>query len=193
MINTLETQGLINKLKIEIFDNKILVYKKSIFNYVEYEVSFDDIDNKKKVKKEFNHGIMIIALFGFCFGVIFSMAGNVEVLAILFLISGVMFIIGLLTQRKYIHINTFTEGTLELKFTNKNEKEVREFADKIINMTNHYLIEKYSKVDKDLPIENQINNLNFLKNKELIDDNKFEELKNILIGRKSEEKAIGFN
>jgi hypothetical protein len=136
---------------------------------------------------------MTIALFGFSFGVIFAMAGNAEILAILFLISGIMFVIGLITQRKYIQINTFTEGTLELKFTNKSEQEVREFADKIINTTNKYLVEKYSKVDKDLPIENQIDNLNFLKNKDLIDDKKFEELKNILIGRKSDEKTIGFN
>jgi hypothetical protein len=193
MNNTFETQGLFNKLKIDIIENKILVYKKSIFNYVEYDVSFENIDTKKKVKKEFNQGIMTIALFGFSFGVIFAMAGNAEILAILFLISGIMFVIGLITQRKYIQINTFTEGTLELKFTNKSEQEVREFADKIINTTNKYLVEKYSKVDKDLPIENQIDNLNFLKNKDLIDDKKFEELKNILIGRKSDEKTIGFN
>jgi hypothetical protein len=47
MNNTFETQGLFNKLKIEIIENKILVYKKSIFNYVEYEVSFENIDTKK--------------------------------------------------------------------------------------------------------------------------------------------------
>ena len=142
---TFENQGLFNKLKIEIIENKILVYKKSIFNYVEYEVSFENIDTKKKVKKEFNQGVMTIALFGFSFGIVFALAGNAEVLAILLLISGIFFVIGLLTQRKYIQINTFTEGTLELKFTNKREKDVREFADKIINSTNKYLVEKYSK------------------------------------------------
>ena len=193
MIEKIEINGLFNRLKIEVFENKILVFKKTILKYIEYEVSYEHIDTKKKVKKEFNQGVMVLALFSFCMGVIFLMSQNIEALILMLLISSILFVIGILTQKKYVLINTFSEGSIEFKFNNKNEEEVREFADTIIKTANNYLIEKYSKVDKDLPIEKQIENLYFLKNKELIDDKKFEELKNILIGRKSDEKTIGFN
>ena len=67
-----------------------------------------------------------------------------------------------------------------------------EFANQIINSGNSYLLNKYSKIDKDLPIDSQIYNLEFLRNKEIITEEQFENLKNQLLGRENK-SSIGFS
>ena len=65
------------------------------------------------------------------------------------------------------------------------------FADNIISFTNTFLLNKFSKIDKDLPIANQLENLDFLRNKELLSETEFEQLKDQLLGRDNK-KSIGF-
>lgn len=192
-MESLVVKSLFKKLKIEIQENKILVLKKSPFLYTEFEISFEELESKKKVKKEYNHGVMALALLVFCFGLIFSFVGAYHIFLVVFTISFVLFLTGLFTRRKRIEINTLTEGILEIPFESANEENVRAFADTIIRSARQYMVDKYGKVDKDLPIEGQLDNLLFLRNKEFIDEHKFEELKSKLLGRKTDEKKIGFN
>jgi hypothetical protein len=77
-------------------------------------------------------------------------------------------------------------------FIKNNKEEVIQFADKIINSSNSYFITKYSKIDKALPIDSQMDNLEFLRNKEIISEEQFDNLKNQLLGRDSK-NSIGFS
>ena len=51
------------------------------------------------------------------------------------------------------------------------------------------MLEKYGKIDKNLPIEPQLENLYFLRNREIISNSEFEELKSKLYGV----RTVGFN
>jgi len=192
MDNSLDNRRFISLQKIEILRNKILISRKTIFNYIEYEVLLEDIDNKKQVKKEVNHGFMAIALMTFLIGAIVGFLGDGAVCAFLLLVSLVFVIVGFLTRKGCVILYSHSEGIIELWFTSKNEQNIRKFADKIIDASNTYLLNKYSNVDKDLPLENQIERLEYLKNRELLDDEKFEHLKNTLLGKRTTDESVGF-
>lgn len=65
------------------------------------------------------------------------------------------------------------------------------FADTIFSSANTILINKFSKIDRDLPIANQLENLESLGNKDLLSETEFEQLKNQLL-RRDNKKSIGF-
>ena len=65
------------------------------------------------------------------------------------------------------------------------------YADQIIEASNGYLLRKYGKVDPSLPIEPQINSIQFLRDREIISEEEYESLKNQVLGR-TNKTAIGF-
>jgi hypothetical protein len=68
---------------------------------------------------------------------------------------------------------------------------VIDYANQIIDAANNYLLKKFSKIDRSLAIEPQIENIQFLLNREIITEEKFETLKNQLLGRENK-SSIGF-
>ena len=65
------------------------------------------------------------------------------------------------------------------------------YANEIISASENYLLKKYSKVDRTLPIEPQLENIQYLLNREIITEEKFESLKIQLLGTENK-KSIGF-
>ncbi len=81
----------------------------------------------------------------------------------------------LLTKKKIITLTTvYDQHGLELPFNNKNEKEVRAFAERVIEKTKELPISKYAKVDKDLPINSQQEKIISLKDRSIINEQEFE-------------------
>ena len=113
-----------------------------------------------------------------------------QISIIFFVLALLVTLVTFLTKKRTVTIKCYNSTKIELFFSKYDENEVRLFADKIIEESNKYLLEKYGKVDKDLPIENQLSNLELLLNREVIDETKFQELKNQLLGR--ENKTIGY-
>lgn len=88
-------------------------------------------------------------------------------------------------------LTAYDGNNIELYFTKRNKASVIEFAEQIIGSVNSFLLTKYGKIDKSLPIENQLNNLEYLRNREIISEEVFESLKNKLLGRDNK-SSIGF-
>ena len=66
------------------------------------------------------------------------------------------------------------------------------FLLEVVRLNKHnYLLKKYSKVDRALPIEPQLENIQYLLNRDIITEEKFESLKNQLLGTENK-KSIGF-
>ena len=55
--------------------------------------------------------------------------------------------------------------------------DVENFVDEVIKRSKSILLRKYAKVDVDLPEETQMNQLNWLRNRDLIDEELYEQLK----------------
>ena len=72
-----------------------------------------------------------------------------------------------------------TGGSTTITFfsNNPSKEEVESFIDEVISRTRHLLISKYGKVDPDLPEDTQINQLNWLKNRDILSESEYEDLK----------------
>lgn len=105
---------------------------------------------------------------------------------------GFLFLIAaLVTRRKLISIATHTNYSIELFYTNHNKGAIIDFANEIITVSNNFLFKKYGSVDRSLPVEGQLNNLSFLRDRDIITNEEFEQLKDQLLGRNLK-STVGF-
>jgi hypothetical protein len=96
-----------------------------------------------------------------------------------------------LGKKDQILIPTLNNGLIEIF----NERPTKDATDKFISTLNEkinsYLIKKYASIDKDLPIEPQLSQLMWLREREILKEEEFENLKLQLLGKK-ESSPIGF-
>ena len=177
---------------IQILKSGLKINKKTLFDSIEYEVSFERMNNKLKIKTSVNNGLLVIAFFLIATGFIVLSSGNKIVSIIFFLLAFAIIVTAFLTILKTTTIACYDNDNIELYFTKRTKGEVIGYANQIIASGNSYLLNKYSKIDKALPIESQLNNLDFLRNKEIISEEHFENLKDQLLGRENK-SSIGFN
>ena len=176
---------------IEIQKSSLKINKTGLFDAFEYEVSFEQIDNKKKIQTIINHGVLITGIFFFLVAILFQVGGNEEMPVIFTFIALVLCVSAFITRKSTVTIASHDGNEIALYFTKGTRQNVIEFADQIILATNAYLLNKYAKVDKALPIEQQLNHIQFLLNKEIITEEHYEALKNQLLGRENK-SSIGF-
>ncbi|PVD50582.1 hypothetical protein DC498_19340 [Terrimonas sp.] len=175
----------------DILSSSLKIDRKGLLDRIEYEIPFDNIHNKKKIQTQINNNLVITGLFFFVFSFLFLL-GTAEELTVIFLSIGVIFVLtAFMNRKKTVTIATYTGDEITLYFNNKNKEDVVEFSDKIIEASNNYLMKKYGKIDRALPVEQQIDNLQFLRNREIITENHYEALKDELLGREGK-SAIGF-
>ena len=192
-------KGLFSSKTYTITKTGVDIKEKSIFNYHEHSIDFTDFTTKMIIKKDTNTGLLFfVFMFGLATIVIFLIAilnkdkGYGSTFTFLFLFLSFLSI-ALLTKKKVIILPTYYGSkSLEITFKKSTEKEARNFADLLISETKRYLITKFTKVDKDLPIERQLDDLLSLRDRDLIDESEFTRLKNILLD-KDQDTKIGFN
>lgn len=179
------------KQTFELQNSSLKVERKNLFDAIEYEVSFEQIDNKKKIETKTNNSLLITGVFFFAFALLFQIGPNDELTAIFMTISFVLIITPFINRKKVITILTYDGDNIELFFNKRNKQDVVQFANQIIEASNAFLIKKYSNVDKALPVEQQLNQIQFLRNREIISEQQYESLKDQLLGRDNK-TSIGF-
>jgi hypothetical protein len=184
-------------IEIQIIHTGISVIEKSLTDYHEFHIDFDEFSTRKTVKREINNSLLffvfsftIITLIKF---VVFldSEKGLFGTMFFLFLTLAFLFSAIITKKQIVILTNLYDQPNLQMPFKNSNEKDVREFADLIIKKTKEYLISKYAKVDKDLPRESQFEKIISLKDRNIISEQEFDRLKKILVD-KDIDKKVGF-
>ena len=76
-----------------------------------------------------------------------------------------------------LYITTLSGYLIDFYDKNPSEEAMDEFLETLKTKTFNYLKEKYAVIDIDLPVEKQIENLNFLKERNVITEKEYEELK----------------
>lgn len=175
----------------EIKNSTLSIERKSLFESLQHQISFEQIDSKRRIQTITNVNLIFVGLFFFLFGLLFQTGPNDELTFIFIGISLVFFLCAVIGRKKVITIITFGGESIELYFTDGNKNEVNEFAIEIITAANAFLLSKYSKVDKDLAIEPQLDQIQFLRNREIITEQQYGTLKNQLLGRENK-SSIGF-
>jgi hypothetical protein len=174
-----------------ISDSSLKVHKKGLLDEIEYEIPFDSIHHKKTIQTQINNNMLVTGFFSVTFSFLFLL-GTAQQLTVIFLSIGVILaVVALINRKKTVTIPTYTGESITLFFRSKNKQEVIDFSERIIDASNNYLLRKYSKIDRALPIEPQIEHLQFLLNRDIISEDHFETLKNQLLGREGK-SSIGF-
>jgi len=170
----------------------VKIEKRSLLDSLEYEVPFESIHNKKKIQTNTNDNLLVIAFSMLVIGLFFLFGSNTDVSTVAF-IGGTFFLaLALITRKKTVTILTYDGNNIELPFNKSSKPAVLEFSNKIIDASNQFLLAKYGKIDKALPIEGQLGKLEFLRDRDILTDEEFENLKNQLLGRENK-SSIGFS
>jgi len=175
----------------EIQKSSLKIERRNMFDAIEYEIPFEFIHNKIKIQTIINNNLIIVGAFFILFSLLFQIGPNDELTIIFFSIGLLFIIVSFINRKKVVTMTTLDGNKIELYFTNQNKEEVVEYAHSIIKASDNFLLHKFSKIDRLLPIEPQIDNIQFLLNREIISEEKFETLKNQILGKENQ-TSIGF-
>ncbi|MBE0424927.1 MAG: hypothetical protein IBX66_13505 [Lutibacter sp.] len=182
-----------NSKRVEFEYDGITFYSGNFLNAKEIFIPFDEIipDAITRETKTSRLFIWITIASGLIFSLalwdIFKIPFAVYMVLVFF--SGLIFALFLLLtifNRKYmLYITTISGYLIDFYDKNPSKEAVEDFLETLKAKTFAYLKEKYAVIDIDLPVEKQIENLNFLKERHVITENEYvalkEKLKNINI------------
>ncbi|EAS19868.1 hypothetical protein BBFL7_02268 [Flavobacteria bacterium BBFL7] len=181
-----------DRLKISIKD----LNSSQTFYMLFEEIDITKIRNEKKFEIIF---LSISLFFGLFFFINLFNPSNYEgdsttiIPVLIFLLSGFLCssFITFLYYRNNIIIPS-TSGVIVLYKNIPDEKTVDNFLTILKESINHFLKEKYAKVDIDLPKEQQFNAYNYLRERDIISEDEYQDLKKKLKSGKEDFKSIGF-
>lgn len=120
---------------------------------------------------------MVISVIGFSLEKDWSNGDNIGALVLgVVLFGGLGLLAFLAPMRNEVHL---VGGAAQVMFllNSPSKEEMESFIQEIIKRSRKRLLEKYGKIDADIPEETQFNNLYWLKNRGLISEEEYEELK----------------
>jgi F0F1-type ATP synthase assembly protein I len=151
----------------------------------EWTINLDSIGHNLVYQSATRKRLYIMSAFLSAFLVFITVAlflsddfmGNLPVVIVSYLVFGL--IIGLCffsPLKKEIHL----VGGVTITFfqDSPSSEEVDKFIGKIIRLSKKNLLHKYGRIDTDLPEETMMTQLNWLKNRDLLTEEEFRELKN---------------
>jgi hypothetical protein len=165
-------------------DTEIAVKQKTIKENKEWTVKLDEIGNKIYYHAQpKTPGYIAAAVFGvfiiiLTIGFILDKNGkdyNILIINYLIWVPIILFFV-LKPAKKEIHI---INGKYSLSFyqDKPGKVEVEQFVNTLLKQSKQYILDKYGHVDPDLPEDSQMNILNWLKNSDIISQEKYDELK----------------
>jgi hypothetical protein len=176
----------------EIREKGLFVSIHSISERFEEEILFEDISNRNNrlTKKE---PFLAVLSSGFVVASILTLIkGSIIGFGILIGIAIFFWLMMKISNKDVIQVYLHNEKALVINADKPDKESVDRFLDTLKKNKRDYLIAKYATIDKDLPIEGQLNNLVWLKNSDYLDEAEFINYKNKLLGRENESK-IGFH
>ena len=188
----LQTRQFFKTQEVEILRTSLKIERKSLLDYLEYEIPFENIHNKKKVQAKTNDNLLVISFALLIVGLLFFLFGSNTALSSFFFICGTSFLaLALVLRKKTVTIPTYDNNNIEIPFNNRNKPTVVKFSSRIIEASNQFLLNKYGKIDKALPLDGQLSKIEFLRDREILTDEEFDNLKNQLLARENKGQ-VGF-
>ncbi len=173
--------------EFELIGNKLYIKTKSMGERNEYSIDVEYLGHERFLKTHSPVGPRIVGLFFYAFMILVIIGAFMDgswdegytygtlILGIL-VGGGIGSLAFFAKMRDELHL---VGGSAQVMFllNSPSKKEMDEFVEEIILRSRKVLLEKYSKIDPDLPEETQINNLYWLKERGLISEEKYEDLK----------------
>jgi len=174
-----------NSKRVEFESDGITYYSGNFLNAKEIFIPFDGIipDAITRETKTSRLFLWITIALGLIFSLTFFEIFRIPfgIYMVLTFFSGLLFVFFLLLtilSRKYMmYITTLSGYLIDFYDKNPNKEAITEFLETLKTKTFTFLKEKYAVIDIDLPVEKQIENLNFLKERNVITEKEYEALK----------------
>ncbi len=195
---SLKQRKLFASREFDFKEDGLFVKEKNLTNSSETVISYEDIaiNNLRRRSKTDNLIVVVTVLFGLLFigsflSKIFGGEADwsVIIMALIFTLFGSL--ITFINNKQEVIIPLYSSGGFILFERIPTKGEVDKFIAELMLRINTYLKEKYAKIDHDLPIEGQLNNLIYLRERKVIGDDEFSRLKETLLKRKNQSE-IGF-
>jgi uncharacterized protein YacL len=174
-----------NSKRVEFENDGISYYSGNFLNAKEIFIPFDEIipdaiNRETKTSMLFLWLTIILGLiFSLALWDIFRIPFGIYMVLVSF--SGLFFmfflILTIFSRKHMLYITTLSGYLIDFYDKKPNEEAVDEFLETLKTKTFAYLKEKYAVIDLDLPVEKQIENLNFLKERNVITEKEYEALK----------------
>lgn len=175
----------INSKRVEFEFDGITFYSGNFLNAKEIFIPFDEIipDAITRETKTSRLYLWVSIIFGLIFILavldIFQIPFGIFIVLEFF--SGLLFVfflaLTILSRKHMLYITTLSGYLIDFYDRNPSKEAMEEFLKTLKTKTFAYLKEKYAIIDIDLPVEKQIENLNFLKERNVITEIEYKALK----------------
>lgn len=194
----LRQRKLFNTKEFECRESGLYIRARNLVSTLEYELPYEEIFVKKIIRQKKNDGVIILVGSFFALILIIGLIGRIlgknditwSALALIFILVLISAFIAFANAKRLILIPTANNGLIEVFDGRPNADATDQFVFNLTVNISAYLKAKYASIDPQLPIENQLANLMWLKEREVIDDQEFEGLKNQLFNPQG--NPIGF-
>ncbi len=168
----------------------------------EFNIPYEEIDFSKTVWQRETDNVMLIVtlVFGAFFLInIFNPdnypdgSGLIGVSIFLFIVTCLSGLITYIKSKNVLLIPTHNNGYLEFIKNKPNKDEFEAFIKKLSDEITLFLKSKYAKIDLEMPVEPQLMTLGWLREKDIISEEEFENLKHNLVNKKKGGASIGFS
>lgn len=167
--------------------NKLHIKTRSMGEKNEYTIDVEYLGEERFVKTHSRVGpriiggvfyaLMVVCIIGFTMEEDLWDGSNIGAIILASIIMGGLGSLAFFSKmRNELHL---VGGSAQVMFLldSPSKVEMEKFIEEIINRSRKVLLEKYSKIDPDLPEDTQINNLYWIKERGLISEEEYEDLK----------------
>lgn len=120
-------------------------------------------------------------------------SGLIGVSIFLFIVTCLSGLVTYIKSKNVLLIPTHNNGYLEFIKNKPNKDEFEAFIKKLSDEITLFLKSKYAKIDLEMPVEPQLMTLGWLREKDIISEEEFENLKHNLVNKKKGGASIGFS
>jgi len=198
-MDKLKQKRLLNENQFELADKGLLYKCKSLAEYVELTIPYEEITKEitvvKKGSKNWLFTGIIFLLIAFSVLISRLSGESVESSAeiIWLIVALACFSVFLLKYKNNRNI-ICTDGKAICFYQDKPNKETLDlFIESLYKKRNEYLKDKYTKIDLDFPAEQYLYRIQWLRDEGIINDIEFNEIKTkIMEGKKESNSNFGF-
>ncbi len=175
------------KNEFELKGNTLYIKTKSMGEKKEWSVDVEYLGEERFYKTYSRIGpriigslfliVMIISVIGFSLEKDWSNGDNIGALILGVVLFGGLGILAFFVPMRNELILVGGSAQVVFLLNSPSKEEMENFIEEIIRRSRKVLLDKYGKIDVDLPEETQINNLYWLKNRGIISEKEYEELK----------------
>lgn len=166
----------------------------------EINIPYEEIDTSKiSSRKEADNLMLLITVFMMIVFIVNLFSPQIEgdesksgLKTFFFIVTFLCAVITYLKYKSVIFIPTSFNGQLELHTDNPTKDKFESFVKSLSKRIDDYLLVKYGTIDLDLPKEPQLANIAWLKERKIISQEQFVELKAQLKGKDATNNPVGF-